>query len=120
VTLLFVYGTLVPDGGAWRRLERWIVGDAVTDAVPGALYDTTRGYPGACFPDDAAGVVHGVVVTLDEARVEAALAALDRYEGAEYRRVTVRTVGGLEAFTYAWIAPLAGCVVIGSGRWPVS
>ena len=46
---LFVYGTLTPDGGAWRILEPWIVGDACPDAVRGTLYDTGRGYPCATF-----------------------------------------------------------------------
>ena len=52
--------------------------------------------------------MHGTVVTLDPDRAAAALAALDRYEGHEYRRITVRTEAGREAATYAWTAPLTG------------
>jgi hypothetical protein len=46
-----------------------------------------------------------------------ALAALDRYEGDEYERVLVRTAGGREVFTYAWIAPLDRLVPLADGRW---
>jgi gamma-glutamylcyclotransferase (GGCT)/AIG2-like uncharacterized protein YtfP len=98
-------------------LERWTVGTAEADAVAGVLYDTTRGYPAATFAPDAATVVHGAVVELDPARADAALAALDRYEGREYARIVVRTAGGIAAQTYVWIAPLDSCVPIGSGRW---
>ena len=45
------------------------------------------------------------------------LAALDRYEGDEYERVLVRTAGGREVFTYAWIAPLDRLVPLADGRW---
>ena len=120
MTRLFVYGTLAPGGAAWTRLGRWTVGDPLGDAVPGVLYDTGRGYPGACFPDGAPGLVHGAVVTLDETRIDAAWAALDRYEGGEYARVAVRTNGGLDAYAYAWTASLAGCEKLASGRWPES
>ena len=47
--------------------------------------------------------------TLDPERADAALAALDRYEGDEYERITVRTEAGVEVAAYAWIAPLTGC-----------
>jgi len=64
------------------------------------------------------GVVEGIVVTIDPARAEEALAALDRYEGAEYRRVAVRTRGGVEAAAYDWIAPIDGLHPIPGGSWP--
>lgn len=117
---LFVYGTLTPGHDAWPRLEPWVVGVTRTDAVAGAMYDTGRGYPAATFTPDAAvggGVVHGTIVTLDPDRAEAALAALDHYEGPEYRRITVQTLGGVETAVYAWIAPLEACRPVPEGRW---
>jgi gamma-glutamylcyclotransferase (GGCT)/AIG2-like uncharacterized protein YtfP len=119
MTTLFVYGTLVPGGEAWPLLERWTIGPAVADAVPGRLFDTGRGYPAATFAPDAAELVHGVVVELDPQRREAALRALDRYEASEYDRVTVRTVAGRDTLTYEWVASLDGCIAMADGRWPV-
>ncbi len=119
MTRLFVYGTLVPGASAWSVLDRWTVGAAQADAVPGVLYDTTRGYPAATFAPDAEGLVHGVVVELDPASADAALAALDRYEGREYARIGVRTAGGVEVQAYTWIATLDACVPIAAGRWQI-
>jgi gamma-glutamylcyclotransferase (GGCT)/AIG2-like uncharacterized protein YtfP len=117
VTRLFVYGTLAPGGEAWPRLERWSAGEPQTDAVPGRLYDTGRGYPAATFSADASGLVHGVVVDIDPMRACEAIARLDRYEGPEYERIEVRTAAGADVFTYAWIAPLEGCDPVPDGRW---
>lgn len=119
---LFVYGTLAPGHDAWPVLEPWVVGESRADAVTGRLYDTGRGYPAATFdpvPDSEGPgrLVHGTVVTLDPARATAALDALDRYEGHEYRRIAVRTDAGLDVATYAWTAPLTGCRPVGGGRW---
>lgn len=123
---LFVYGTLAPGGAAWSVLEPWTVGDPGADSVAGLLYDTGRGYPAATFgpapesgPSDSPydSVVHGTVVDLDRGRMADALRALDRYEGREYERVVVRTTGGGEVYTYAWIGPLAGCSAVPGGRW---
>jgi gamma-glutamylcyclotransferase (GGCT)/AIG2-like uncharacterized protein YtfP len=111
---LFVYGTLAPGGVAWSVLEPWVVGEPVADAVPGNLYDTRRGYPAATF-GSGRDLVQGTVVELRERAV--ALAALDRYEGDEYARITVRTQAGLEVVTYAWTASLRGCRAIEGGRW---
>jgi gamma-glutamylcyclotransferase (GGCT)/AIG2-like uncharacterized protein YtfP len=117
---LFVYGTLAPGREAWAVLEPWTIGAPQPDTVAGRLYDTDRGYPGATFgrdPDGSNPLVHGAVVTLDPDRARAALAALDRYEGREYERIIVRTEAGVEAATYAWIAPLTGCRLVAGGRW---
>jgi gamma-glutamylcyclotransferase (GGCT)/AIG2-like uncharacterized protein YtfP len=121
-TRLFVYGTLAPGHTAWSVLEPWVVGEPRADAVAGCLYDTGRGYPGATFRPDgrdgpATALVHGTVVEIDPERRAAALTALDRYEGDEYERVTVRTEAGVEAAAYAWIAPLTGCHVVSDGHW---
>jgi gamma-glutamylcyclotransferase (GGCT)/AIG2-like uncharacterized protein YtfP len=117
---LFVYGTLVPGREAWPVLEAWAIGAPQADAVAGRLYDTGRGYPAATFTSHAdphTTLVHGVVVTLDPDRAPDAMATLDRYEGPEYERITVRTEAGVEAATYAWIAPLAGCRPLETGRF---
>ena len=134
---LFVYGTLAPGDEAWPVLEPWVVGEPVADAVAGRLYDTGRGYPAATFEGDdseategewsvesthenaeAIGdLVHGIVVTLDPARAAVAFDALDRYEGHEYERISVRTETGLDAATYVWIAALTGCRPVPGGRW---
>ncbi len=114
---LFVYGTLAPGHDAWPVLEPWVVGEPLAEAVVGCLYDTGRGYPDATFPNDSRSLVHGTVVTLDPARVSVALDTLDRYEGHEYERISVRTETGLEAATYVWIAPLTGCRLVAGGRW---
>jgi gamma-glutamylcyclotransferase (GGCT)/AIG2-like uncharacterized protein YtfP len=113
---LFVYGTLAPGDEAWPVLEPWVVGEPVADAVAGRLYDTGRGYPAATF-ETLGSLVHGTVVTLDPARAPAALDILDRYEGHEYERISVRTETGLDAATYVWIAPLTGCKPVPGGRW---
>ena len=115
---VFVYGTLMPAEDAWPVLARWSTGEYRTDAVPGALYDTGRGYPCATFATAAPGLVHGVVVELDRGRLDAAFAALDRYEASEYDRIVVTTAGGIEAATYAWVASLAGCRTLTTGHWP--
>lgn len=115
---LFVYGTLAPGRDAWSVLEPWATGTPHEDRVPGVLYDTGRGYPAAVFDgDEDTNAVHGFVVELDAKRAAEALAALDHYEGHEYERITVRTAGGVEVATYAWIAPLRGCRAVAGGRW---
>lgn len=74
---LFVYGTLQPGASAWSLLSPFTVGEPRRAVLPGALYDTGRGYP--------------------------ALSAMDSYEGAEYRRVLVRLPDGTACWTYEWI-----------------
>jgi gamma-glutamylcyclotransferase (GGCT)/AIG2-like uncharacterized protein YtfP len=112
---LFVYGTLMPGCDAWRILERWTVGLPRRATIAAALYDTGRGYP--CMTLGGNGVVEGVVVDLDLARLSAALEALDAYEAEEYDRVVVRTEGGEDVFTYTWVASLEGCALVAGGRW---
>ena len=58
-------------------------------------------------------------MALDPPRIDAALHALDRYEGGEYRRVRVRTEAGTECETYTWIATLEGCRPVPGGRFGV-
>ena len=111
--LLFVYGTLGPGGEGWPLLAPYAVA-TTANAVPGVLYDTGRGYPGAVFTA-CDTLVHGWCCTL----VDPPLAQLDRYEGDEYTRVEVRCVDGTRALTYHWIAPLSGLTPVPSGRWPI-
>ncbi len=115
-TPLFVYGTLMPGCEAWPVLAPWSTGIVGADAVAGRLYDTGRGYPAAVFAPGEA-TVHGVVVALDGARIDAALAALDAYEASEYERITAPSRAGLRVVTYHWRASLAGCTPIPGGRW---
>ena len=71
--------------------------------MPGRLYDTGRGYPGAVFAPGR-DLVHGWCCTL----ADPPLAKLDTFEGEEYERVTVQCTDGTEALAYHWIAPLDG------------
>lgn len=115
---VFVYGTLRRGASNHRRLAgaAW-VGDGT---VRGRLYRIDW-YPGLVL-DDAAGEVRGEVHEVDAAT----LAALDAYEGSEYRRVRVAVVGGvasggpgtvLEAWAWEWIGPIDEARRIRSGDW---
>ena len=111
---MFVYGTLAPGERAWPLIEPYVTHRA-ENAVPGALYDTGRGYPAAVFaPKD--GVVRGWCCTLAGPPLE----DLDAFEGDEYERVTVRCVDGTEAIAYNWTASLAGCRPMANGAWGMS
>ena len=72
--------------------------------MPGAVFDTGRGYP--AWRPDVSGSTPGVVVPLREPA--AVLPALDAYEGAEYQRVRVTTADGTVCWAYAWQAPTRG------------
>jgi gamma-glutamylcyclotransferase (GGCT)/AIG2-like uncharacterized protein YtfP len=104
---VFVYGTLMPG-----RLRWAIIRDAVRRGAPaqvaGALYDTGRGYPAACF--DEPGAVPGWVLELDPPTAAETLDLLDRIEGPEYRRVAVVTTEGEPAESFTWIGPRADLV----------
>ena len=100
---VFVYGTLQPNASDWWRLEPHAT-SARPARMPGALYDTGLGYP-ALQLGEGPGVA-GWVVHLDEpAR---ALAALDDYEGTEYRRLRVALPGGMWCWTYVWVNSIEG------------
>lgn len=97
---LFVYGTLMPGDVRWQFLAPYVVGEPVAATVRGALYDTGHGYP-ALFPDGDRDVP-GVLVALDQKRLDEALAVLDEVEGLVeglYRR-ELADVGGQPAWTY--------------------
>jgi gamma-glutamylcyclotransferase (GGCT)/AIG2-like uncharacterized protein YtfP len=76
--------------------------------MPGALYDTGLGYP-ALRLGDGPGVSGSVV---DLARPAEALAELDEYEGAEYRRTRIALPGGLLAWTYVWVNSIEGLRIL--------
>lgn len=101
---LFVYGTLRPDASEWRRLAPFARAAPTRATLPGVLYDTGLGYP-ALRLDPGPGVPGWVV---DLAQPAEALAEMDAYEGAEYRRVRVALPGGTISWTYVWVHPFEG------------
>jgi gamma-glutamylcyclotransferase (GGCT)/AIG2-like uncharacterized protein YtfP len=112
---LFVYGTLRPGETRWHHLAPFVSGAGFPDAVPGALFDTGRGYPAADFSDP--GLIVGHTFRLHA--VERALEVLDDVEGAVaglYRRVVVRTRAGVPAWAYEGGVGLA-LVPIPGGDW---
>jgi gamma-glutamylcyclotransferase (GGCT)/AIG2-like uncharacterized protein YtfP len=118
---LFVYGTLLPGEVRWRFLEPFVVGDGELDAVPGVLYDTGHGYPAASFDSASAGgrTISGRVFGLHADRTSTALEQLDEIEGAVaglYRRVTVTTRRGTDAWAYEYGGGL-DLRPIDSGSW---
>ena len=96
--LLFVYGTLRSefDNEYARRLhaEALLIGPAT---VTGSIFRVAH-YPG--YRPDPPGAVRGELYRLhDPART---LAALDDYEGEEYRRVAVKVSTGESAWIYQY------------------
>lgn len=120
LTLLFVYGTLLPGDVRWPLLRPFVVDDGWPDRVPGRLYDTGEDFPAAVFddrtitaddgPTSSAGEIgDGVVLGRTFALVEASLARcleiLDEEEGTVggwYRRIVVRTAAGVDAWAYEY------------------
>ena len=90
---VFVYGTLLPGEHRWPLLEEYAL-EVRAAEVRGLLFDTGRGYPCALF-DRPEGMVPGVVVDVEPARLDDALAMLDEVEGVAFglfERVVVTTV----------------------------
>jgi gamma-glutamylcyclotransferase (GGCT)/AIG2-like uncharacterized protein YtfP len=104
---LFVYGTLQPGASQWRLLEPFVAGTPRPAELPGALYDTGRGYPALELGSGSGSVVRGWVVELREPS-DTALSAMDEYEASEYRRARVTLADGVECWTYVWIEGFAG------------
>lgn len=112
---VFVYGTLRPGEVRWPDLAPFVNGAGFPDTVPGALFDTGRGYPAADFSDPGTIIGH----TFRLHGVERALEVLDEVEGAVaglYRRVVVRTRAGVSAWAYEGGVGLA-LVPIPGGDW---
>ncbi len=108
---VFVYGTLRPGDVAWPRISRYVAGEPVATALSGTLYDTGQGYP-ALLPGTE-GSVPGWTLTLRSPTE--ALAALDAYEGGDYRRARVVDADGRLCWTYLWTAPTHGFVRLADG-----
>lgn len=116
---LFLYGTLRRGGSAHHRMSgQRFLGDART--APGYGLYRLSGYPGlVAVPDHAEGVV-GEVWEVDDA----ALAALDAYEGVPeglYRREPLPLLAPfaqdrIEAYVYA--RSVSGREFLGSA-WPL-
>jgi len=103
VNTMFVYGLLKPGLRLYYVAEPFVI-DATRASVRGRLYNA--GVPAARFDED--GVIEGVLFTLDQARLDEALAALDDLEdeGVEYRRIVVTAVvddGEVEAYAYEYL-----------------
>lgn len=112
--IIFVYGTLRPGGSNHHRLAGAIPLGA--GSVLGKLYRVDW-YPGVLL-GDAGDEVHGEVFAVDVAT----LAALDAFEGAEYRRVRtlVRRNDGappIEAWIWEYLIHVAGLEEIRGGDW---
>jgi gamma-glutamylcyclotransferase (GGCT)/AIG2-like uncharacterized protein YtfP len=108
---LFAYGLLQPGQQSWRLVAPHALGPPRPASVPGAVFDTGRGYP--AWRPDVSGSTPGVVVPLREPA--AVLPALDAYEGAEYRRVRVATADGTVCWAYAWAAATRGLRLLPTG-----
>lgn len=105
ITAVFVYGTLMPGQPRWGHLAPYAAGEPVRDQVAGRLVDTGCGYPGL-VDLGAAATAHGWVVTLEGARLAAALERLDEIEGTQvglYVREVVATLGGRTCWTYRYL-----------------
>ena len=118
---LFFYGTLM--AGSGNAVARGVHGrllPGVAGTVAGRVYGIAD--PGGWYPAlvMGEGVVRGFVHEAAPDFTEADLAALDGYEGAEYRRCAVEVVLGdgarVMAQAYVWMGPLPeGAVVIAGG-----
>jgi gamma-glutamylcyclotransferase (GGCT)/AIG2-like uncharacterized protein YtfP len=109
---VFVYGTLRPGDVAWHRIQPYVVDAPVRTRLPGTLYDTGLGYPALLRQP---GEVPGWTLRLRSPAD--ALAALDAYEGREYRRVRAVDSTGRLCWTYLWTDPIDGFVLLANG-WP--
>jgi gamma-glutamylcyclotransferase (GGCT)/AIG2-like uncharacterized protein YtfP len=100
-SLLFAYGTLMPDEPERAALAGWS-----TDAVRGRLYDLGA-YPALVDLDDpAAGWVEGYVRAVDLAELEGPLDAWEEVENGLYRRQQTTTRYGRRVWVYLYTQPL--------------
>jgi gamma-glutamylcyclotransferase (GGCT)/AIG2-like uncharacterized protein YtfP len=120
---VFVYGTLLPGDVRWGYLEQFVADDGNPDAVSGSLFDTGFDYPAAVFDVESTregtGTILGRTFEVAADRVEECLAVLDVEEdtvGGRYRRVSIRTLGGVEVWAYEYGFGL-DLTPIPSGDW---
>jgi gamma-glutamylcyclotransferase (GGCT)/AIG2-like uncharacterized protein YtfP len=114
-TGLFVYGTLMPGRLRWPLLARFARGHRPAE-VHGSLYDSGQGWPVAVFGAD--GVIPGVLVELDPAKIDEALPAIDEVEDTAtdlLRRVEITTLDGDVAWAYHYPHSVDGLAAI--ERW---
>ena len=129
---LFVYGTLMSNAnGALGKTQRDRLAREGRSLGPATLtgarlYDLGR-YPGLTESGDAADIVHGELIALDDPHIT--LVWIDAYEGLapgghdenEYARVQrdVRLASGgeLTAWVYVLLREIAQYRPITSGRW---
>jgi gamma-glutamylcyclotransferase (GGCT)/AIG2-like uncharacterized protein YtfP len=117
ITHLFVYGTLRPGEQRWPHLAPFVDDEGHDDVVPGALYDTGRGYPAARF--DHRGTIRGRVYQLRIDRLDECLQLLDEVEAAVldlFRRVTITTSTGVGAWAYEYCGETQLPEIV-SGSW---
>ena len=111
--LVFVYGTLRRGGSNAFRMEGAEFAGMAT--VRGRLYPISW-YPGLVL-DAAAGPVTGELFRVGSAQ----LAALDAFEGEEYRRVKAEafTEDGRshDAWLWEWILSVEGRPPLAGGDW---
>lgn len=108
---LFVYGTLRSEFtnsyAEKLRAGARLIGRTV---VRGSIYRVAD-YPGyRTVPD---GEVHGELYELDHP--EQLLASLDRYEGSEYRRLSIPLDSGKQAWVYEYASEPSANARIASG-----
>ena len=118
-TVLFVYGTLLPGDVRWPLLERYVADSGTADRVRGHLFDTGLDYPAAIFDEGVEAWVLGRRYRLDAARLDEALEVLDIEEDTVaglYRRISVTTESGANAWAYAYGTGL-DLTPIPSGDW---
>lgn len=110
---VFVYGTLRRGGSNHFRMEK--AGFLSPATAIGRLYQIDW-YPGLVL-DAAAGVIIGEVYQVPPDVME----ELDRFEGAEYRRLQapVRLPDGetVSAWVWEWLGPVDETRRITSGDW---
>ena len=111
----------MPGEPLWPALAGYAVSwERVT--ARGRMWDTGHGYPAVQFDvaGGPAGLVPGVLVTLDPDHAAEAIQELDRIEdvGRLDRRVEVTTSLG-PAFAYEWLGAVDGLITLPDG-WPTS
>ena len=110
---VFVYGTLRRGGSNHFRMEQAEFLSSGT--VNGRLYQIDW-YPGLVL-DDKAGEIIGEIYQVPPAVLE----ELDRFEGAEYRRLQTQARlsdgGNVSAWVWEWLGPVDEIRLIKSGDW---
>lgn len=118
---LFVYGSLrAGETGEMAALLHRHARHLGAGTIRACLYAVSW-YSIAAPCDDADAVVHGDVFALGAESADEVLAALDEYEGADFRRtaveVTMEDETSVAAQAYLCAASVAGLRRIGHGDW---